>query len=334
MDQSKLFTMIIDSKPVANVPVYYNNSVKELKTYINSLYPEKQLQYIYITPTSMLPDDDKIIIGSYWSQITQGYLVLSIRKEYYINNISYFEKFPKDVLYQIFLDMDHQDILNVCLSSKQFNDMICNSDKFWSLKLFHDYQFRSNEIGGEKNTKNFYPYAKYLVVPDQGLFRASSGGNKLAVDYFISKGARNFYIPAAMIYAAENGHEDIYDHLATLFPMTPDVYKTTVYSAIKGGNKNIIAKALKLSNYTQDDQKSPGGFPILSDMTKDLSRAILEQNMDVIKYIVGMNGGSKRERLYTVLGSAMNPSNEIILYFANLGITVKDANKWFSRRFD
>jgi hypothetical protein len=47
--------------------------------------------------------------------------------------------FPKEVLFQLALELNDKDIINLCLSSKRANDSICNNERFWKLKLRKEY---------------------------------------------------------------------------------------------------------------------------------------------------------------------------------------------------
>ena len=47
----------------------------------------------------------------------------------------------KDPTLLIALELSPKDLLNLCKSSKRFNDLICNNDNFWRMKLVRDFNF-------------------------------------------------------------------------------------------------------------------------------------------------------------------------------------------------
>lgn len=63
--------------------------------------------------------------------------------------------FPKEVLFDLALELNTKDILSLCLSSQKTNNAICNNDRFWQLKLYKDYPFSKN-LELEGNYKEIY----------------------------------------------------------------------------------------------------------------------------------------------------------------------------------
>jgi hypothetical protein len=62
------------------------------------------------------------------------------------------ENLPKDLVISLALKLPLKDITNYCRLSKRFNEIICDSDDFWRIKLKQDFDLST----GEKNTKKIY----------------------------------------------------------------------------------------------------------------------------------------------------------------------------------
>ena len=52
------------------------------------------------------------------------------------------ETLPRDVLIKTILELHINDITKLCQTSKRINDLICESDEFWRLKLYQDFKIR------------------------------------------------------------------------------------------------------------------------------------------------------------------------------------------------
>jgi len=62
------------------------------------------------------------------------------------------ENLDRNVLFNLVLKLSLEDISKFCLLSKRFNELICESSDFWRIKLFQDFNFKTEE----KNTKKIY----------------------------------------------------------------------------------------------------------------------------------------------------------------------------------
>jgi len=63
------------------------------------------------------------------------------------------ETFSKDELYTIAKKSNVRDLLNLCLTNKRFNQIVCNNPYIWTFLLKRDFDF--NYVGS-KNPKNLY----------------------------------------------------------------------------------------------------------------------------------------------------------------------------------
>lgn len=74
----KLFRIVIDGVPVANMPVYSGNTIGQLKTHIANMYPNTTLT-IYANEHNTINIDNEhnnLPISTYWNHITNGMIVL------------------------------------------------------------------------------------------------------------------------------------------------------------------------------------------------------------------------------------------------------------------
>lgn len=49
---------------------------------------------------------------------------------------------PSDIWKEIAINLEPEEVLNLCLTSVNFNEKICNSDTFWRKKLLKDYNVK------------------------------------------------------------------------------------------------------------------------------------------------------------------------------------------------
>lgn len=52
---------------------------------------------------------------------------------------NYFNIIPHEIISDLALSLDINNIINLCKTSKRFNDVICNNNLFWKNKVEHDY---------------------------------------------------------------------------------------------------------------------------------------------------------------------------------------------------
>ncbi len=85
------------------------------------------------------------------------FLLLSICFDYISDckmDLNKLENLPRDVLFYFAIEFDLPTVYNLCRTSSKLNQKLCQSDEFWSQRLFHDYQIRYQDIGGKSNSKN------------------------------------------------------------------------------------------------------------------------------------------------------------------------------------
>ena len=48
-------------------------------------------------------------------------------------------RMPDEIIYIIGLDLSYKEIINTCSTSRRFNKVVCDNEKFWMLKTQRDY---------------------------------------------------------------------------------------------------------------------------------------------------------------------------------------------------
>ena len=309
---SKSFTIIIDREPQFVISISNTATIGQIKKYFIDYLAQQQLDpnrysiSIYINPNTMLDIGytnayDNVTLDTVWDQINNPYIVLSITE------ISYLNTLPKDVLYSMFLNTEMDDLLNLCLTSKELYAKICQSDDFWCRKLFHDFQIVPTEIGGKINCKRYYPIIKKgFTDANEGMVEAAKHGYRDMVDFFMRRGADDY---VKGIYAsAEGGNENLFYYFVGIAGPIRINYKELVYHTAIGGNQNIINFAMKLSRFT------------VNDMLKAMFRAGQEGNEQVVGMLIRQKHGREKRVINEGLrGAAAGNNLELIDFFIGAG---------------
>ena len=110
-----------------------------------------------------------------------------------------FENLPKNIIIQTALPMNISDILNLCKTSKHFNNTICQNEEFWVNKIRHDFPAL---ISSE------YPSNKDI---DKYKENKGNKGNKSYKDYYIhlSRSLKTDDLDKLFTDSAKNGHTDV-----------------------------------------------------------------------------------------------------------------------------
>ncbi|GAI81263.1 unnamed protein product, partial [marine sediment metagenome] len=73
------------------------------------------------------------------------------------------EHLSKDVIFLLALELDLPSILQLCLTSKKYNQHICENPNFWKNKLLKEYPQLNSVINDIYDYKNTYKHVKRLV---------------------------------------------------------------------------------------------------------------------------------------------------------------------------
>ena len=61
------------------------------------------------------------------------------------------ETLPKDVIVKLALELENEDILKLCSSSKRYNEYVCKNEKFWLNKIRKEYPYITDIKSYKKN---------------------------------------------------------------------------------------------------------------------------------------------------------------------------------------
>ena len=64
----------------------------------------------------------------------------------------------RDIIISLALEYDLPTLLNYCRTSKRINDLVCNSNLFWILKLKKDFGI---SLEDKLRAKEYYKYRKF-----------------------------------------------------------------------------------------------------------------------------------------------------------------------------
>jgi hypothetical protein len=79
------------------------------------------------------------------------------------------DKFPKDMLIQVALDLDMVHIIKFCKTNKRVNSAVCENENFWRQKLLKDYpnHFQLSQVQ-ESYRKKYLRISSFYQSVDEG----------------------------------------------------------------------------------------------------------------------------------------------------------------------
>ena len=133
-------------KPMANIELTVNSKIGYIRSTLDGFLKSLGLNlgdYIInmqINPSTKLNtfstyDYDNFDLSSVWNNIKNSYIALILRS-------SLLESLPKDVIRKIGLELNPRDVINMCLSNKRLNSIICEDTNFWRNKIYIDFPTR------------------------------------------------------------------------------------------------------------------------------------------------------------------------------------------------
>ena len=63
---------------------------------------------------------------------------------------------PKDLIRLLALELDKKSLINLCTSSKRFNEILCNDSSFWREKLEKDFPRYMSIIPKNVDYRRYY----------------------------------------------------------------------------------------------------------------------------------------------------------------------------------
>jgi len=182
----KYFHIWLNDNPLRITLLHPNTTIGEIKTYakklINSItnpldsykidvhYDGNNYFSVSFEPQSI----DDIPLSSKWNNFTEPMIVITDPD--YISNLS------KDVLFNIAINLDLEDLLNLCKTSKHINDLICR-DTLWLYKIKKYFPtldihimkpYRSDRSWKQYYIEDLYPTLK--KKPNKVLIDSSGSG--------------------------------------------------------------------------------------------------------------------------------------------------------------
>ena len=160
-------------------------------------------------------------------------------------------KLPKDILFQIALELDLPDLLSYCLTSRSYNEAACKNPDFWRAKLLKDKQtlLRDKDIQSIKDPKEYYEkqLKKYRGYLSKKLTEFSKSGDLDKVKRALELGADVNYetvdgneFNTPLTYAADNGHFDVVKYLIENGAGENEYYlSTALVEAVKNRNNEM-----------------------------------------------------------------------------------------------
>lgn len=104
------------------------------------------------------------------------------------------EELPIDVINYLAIDMNISDVINLCKTSKKFQDNICNNKNYWINRLKRDYDIAYEQSFGDPKTlyidvKKYFSKLNQIYDINKILEIAAENGNINMIRIAIIKGA-------------------------------------------------------------------------------------------------------------------------------------------------
>lgn len=126
-------------------------------------------------------------------------------------SIKNLESLPPEVVFQILLNLNDVDIVNICRVSSYLSSF-CSDRDFWRKKANLDFEFPEG-LFNQTDIKD--PLLRYREIqmmyrhPDLNIHRAAHKGQAELVRYFINLGVSTMALNDALIEAADKGYMNI-----------------------------------------------------------------------------------------------------------------------------
>ena len=160
---------------------------------------------------------------------------------------------PKDPTLLIALELSPIDLLNLCKSNKRFNNLICNNQQFWQMKLIKDFNFADFS-----NKKDMTPKQIYTQIVKN---------RRLCETYYHAVFRLNDYTIEEFVYYlnSRKGHRILQIFLVWI--LYPEVY--SAFSSYEFLNKKIARDYVGATNNQADFEikiKAISEEKVLSDL--------------------------------------------------------------------
>lgn len=200
---------------------------------------------------------------------------------------------PDDLINYLSLDMDLQDVLNLCQTSKEFRDRICNNKYYWINRLKKDYEITYDSSFG--NAKDLYmDTKKYLSKMGSPLNNGSYFINDV-LDDAAAAGNINM-IRVALMKGANVNHSE-YDELndSAEYESSYDI-PISILAAVYSGQLTALKYLLPLLDreLNQEQKESllegasgTGGIDIVKYLTDEMGIKVTDHAISEAKTLLG-----------------------------------------------
>ena len=208
-----------------------------------------------------------------------------------------FKLLPKDLLIKIVIELELPDILELSISNKYFNRIICYNNIFWINKFYHEY---NNKTYGKPCNKSWKEFYKYITVIEH-------------VD-LLWKGIDDNVI--SYVVVALKRCSDINICCGKRIRLNP--IRIPISEASKNGHLEILKCLIEK------------GFDINDMEDFALRIASRDGHLDVVKYLVehGANIHAKHDE--SLLWAKINKHEKISEYLMEQGSYIHHDDRYFS----
>ena len=98
--------------------------------------------------------------------------------------MSRFQNLPKDITVKTALGLDLSEVLNLCKTSRDFNNKICQNPNFWTQRLYQDYGMEYTKFSAGETPKELYQKVKRISETKRFDYKYKyTGPNIKLIDY-------------------------------------------------------------------------------------------------------------------------------------------------------
>jgi len=240
------------------------------------------------------------------------------------------EDVPIEILYKFLLPLSYVQIINFCLTNRQYQELICQNWHFWATKANKDFGITSNQF---YNMIYRNPQLNYLALITTKNRKCIRGSEKV-ID-----------INTCLMLATDEGNLDLTKYFLNkgISFLNVDILEDLLYNAAKSGNFDLVLYLIPylkryslLEKYLLDNAlmyAGEGGNPIIIDYLLSIGANNIDQlidgaikngNLDLIKDLFTRFPIVDNNKYSRFLLSAINTQNQQLVSY--LLTKIKDIN--------
>ena len=228
---------------------------------------------------------------------TKDLRIKNLLEKYLRDTFDYLSNLPEDVLTLILSELEYKDIINICQTSKLFNNKICKkgNHQLWKLLYQRDIsdilpKFTDENTILKQYQKIMNEYNKYISENNSDVAAAmvSGYGSIKLLNKAIKLGAKNYQIIAGA--AAFNGYIQIVEWMIQL---GANDYQSIAEFAARGGNIEIVEWMIELgANDYQEiaEFAADGGNPDIAKKIVEWMLQLGAKNYQIIAEQAALGG--------------------------------------------